>query len=82
MLPTGCRQITDRLLKDHQQSIDSWQTDHSTESTGCRPTAGNLLVCTAPQMIPRPQLIPDHKRSPNWPQMIPETEMIPTADHK
>ena len=48
MLPTGRRQITDRLLKDHQQSIDSRQTDHSTESTGCRPTAGNLLVFSSP----------------------------------
>ena len=44
MLPTVGRQSTDRLLTDHQQSVDSRQTDHSTDSTGCRPTAGNLLV--------------------------------------
>ena len=38
--------------------------------------------CTAPQMIPRPQMIPDRKWSPNWTANDPRPQMIPRLDHK
>ena len=40
--------VTNRLLTDHQQLVDSQQTDHLTESIRCQPTAGNLFVFSWP----------------------------------
>ena len=42
--------VTNRLLTDHQQLVDSQQTDHLTESIRCQPTAGNLLSSVGQQL--------------------------------
>jgi len=42
--------VTDRSPTDHQQLVDSRQTDPSTVSTGCQPAAGNLLSSVGRQL--------------------------------